>query len=113
MTYLDEQKIIDLQDLMGEDVFAELVNTYVENSAQHFEKLVTAIEQGDMQEIRFRAHSLKGGSANMGASALADQFFELEKMGSNGELAAGYEEVLKQATEIYNAVVDDLKSRIK
>jgi len=49
--------------------------------------LVEAIESGDTESIRARAHQLKGASASVGAEAMRYCAADIEKKAAGGQLA--------------------------
>ncbi len=74
-------------DVEGEPSFlAELLKAFKEEAPGLVEGIRTAAQTNDAHKLRQSAHSLKGGSGNLGAVRLADLCAELEKMGRNGAL---------------------------
>ena len=112
MSPLDEQKITDLIELMSFDGFVELVGSYQESSAGHFENLLKAIADNDLDLLKFAAHSLKGGSANIGAKSLSELFLQLEQAASNGELGDDIHHLIEQIKEMYQTVLVALREKI-
>ncbi len=71
---LDRNQVDLLRGLDDGDgaVLAEVVTEYVEQSARQRDALVRAIELGDPPAVEGLAHSLRGASANVGATRLAE-----------------------------------------
>ncbi len=67
-------------------VLAEIVDQYLAQTAQGREDLVRMLDEGDPEALRRAAHALKGASANVGASALAEVCAQLEARGRFGQL---------------------------
>ena len=67
-------------------VLAEIVDQYLVQTAQGREDLVRVLDEGDPEALRRAAHALKGASANVGASALAEVCAQLEARGRFGQL---------------------------
>ncbi len=63
---IDMKTIQQLNELMG-DALAELINSYINLSAQTLDSLQQAMEAADSNEILQLAHRLKGSSGNVGA----------------------------------------------
>ena len=76
-----------LRELMGDD-FSTLVETYQLDAGRQLENIRACREQGDLDGVRRAAHSLKGASANVGASGLAVLCARLEGAARNGDEAA-------------------------
>jgi CheY-like chemotaxis protein len=78
-----------LRDTFGEggsDVIAELIATFLEESPRLLATAATSLSAGQAEELCRAAHSLKGGAASLGATALAAQARALEAAARNGDL---------------------------
>ena len=78
---LDQDVIASLRELqdMGEpDLIGELIELFVEDMPPRITELRGAIAANDLRAIARAAHTCKGSSANLGASALAAACGELE-----------------------------------
>ncbi len=69
--------LLSLDDRLGE-LLAEIVREYLIVSVQCSTDLVQLLGEGDDQAIERTAHTLKGASANVGATGLADVCARLE-----------------------------------
>lgn len=78
-----------LRQLAGEDAEfeAELLAMFLQDAANSLRRLEQAIATGDIQSVEEIAHSLRGASANVGASAIARAAYQLEQAARNGRLS--------------------------
>lgn len=68
---IDEATVAALRLLGGNDFLADVIETFRKDSRQLLDRLRTAIAMGDTGEIRGTVHSLRSGSANIGAMRLS------------------------------------------
>ena len=68
----------------------ELLGIFLESARETLEDLRTAIEAGDARLLRAHAHALKGGSRTIGAVALGELAWELERLGDSSDIASAY-----------------------
>ena len=61
----------------------ELIEMYLEDAGQHLENIKTRLGNQDFKAIRQSAHTLKGSSANIGATSLERVAFEIERAAIN------------------------------
>jgi HPt (histidine-containing phosphotransfer) domain-containing protein len=76
---------VSLDDGQGE-MLAEIVREYLTLSEECHADLVRLLGEGDGPAIERTAHTLRGASANVGATGLADMCAELETRAHHGEL---------------------------
>lgn len=69
--------LVSLDDGQGE-MLVEIVREYLVSSEESSTELVRLLGEGDCQAIERTAHTLKGASANMGATGLVDVCAGLE-----------------------------------
>ncbi|MCR9278831.1 MAG: Hpt domain-containing protein [Pseudomonadaceae bacterium] len=77
-THLDETLICELRELM-EDDFTVLLDAYLAEAPIQRAAIETAFEESDPEALRRTAHSLKGSSANIGATQLAQICHKIEE----------------------------------
>ncbi|MES1023836.1 response regulator [Gloeocapsa sp. BRSZ] len=85
------QKLESLKKMIGENaenIVAELVKCYIEDSAKLIQEMVSASESDDAIALRKAAHTLKSSSATLGAMTLAQQSKELETNSTDGNSSA-------------------------
>jgi PAS domain S-box-containing protein len=77
-----------LLDSVGDDeeVIAQLVDIFLENSRQRVTMLQKAIDSGDTAEIGSQAHAFKGASGSIGAMPLFELCRELEMLLKDGKM---------------------------
>jgi signal transduction histidine kinase/DNA-binding response OmpR family regulator len=88
---LDEGALANLRELGGDDFLGELVDTFLAEAVGLVAALRQSIEDGDAEELRRAAHTLKSNGATFGAGRFAELARELEDRGRDGRLdgAAG------------------------
>jgi HPt (histidine-containing phosphotransfer) domain-containing protein len=91
---MDEPEVIDraafnnlVESVGGDQEFlGELLQTYFDDSPRQMEAMHAALAQGNAEDFRRAAHSLKSNSANFGAMALSRLAKGLEDLGKAGTL---------------------------
>jgi HPt (histidine-containing phosphotransfer) domain-containing protein len=85
---IDRKTLDALLDSLGGDVdfLKELVDAYLDSTPGLFAAMQQAAAAGDSAGLQRAAHTLKSGSANMGAMQLAALCKGLEEMGKSGAL---------------------------
>ena len=80
-----EQIRTRLDDLAGPDphddereLLARLLRSFTVKTGPAVDQLAAALRTGDAEDVRERAHGLKGSAANVGAGTLAALFADLE-----------------------------------
>lgn len=74
---LDVERVERMKTAMG-DKFAEIMQTFIDNSYKNIQLIQSNANNGDPTVLHRAAHSLKGSSGTMGATALSNQSLELE-----------------------------------
>ena len=94
----------------GDPAFlAELIDTYLDDSAGLLASIRQAIAEPNAPELRRAAHSLKSNSASFGAGPLASLCRELELRARDGRLD-GAREQLAQIEAAYAEVERELRA---
>jgi len=83
---VDMATLKELRETTDADFALELIDTYLEDSAELIEAMRSALTAGDADAFRRAAHSLKSNSATVGAAELSSMAKDLERMGRDGEL---------------------------
>ncbi len=99
-----DSKVFDLQGTLrrlGGDhsLLADLVQLYDEDSPALLNRLTQAIPEGNWDQIRHAAHSLRGLAANFGAAWLTEHLRQLED--------AAVQQNLREAPQLLKQVQDD------
>ena len=74
--------------LDDEELAREIVELFFENALDLVAAVKQAIEDNDAAEVRARAHALKGAAGNVGAPALQEVAFRIEKAGDLEQAAS-------------------------
>jgi two-component system sensor histidine kinase/response regulator len=85
---LDDARLSILRDLDDGDgvLLASIAEEFLAEAQRQLELLGEAIAEGDPQTVERAAHSIKGSSANLGATRLAELTGYLEALGRAGAL---------------------------
>ncbi|HEY7273779.1 MAG TPA: Hpt domain-containing protein [Actinoplanes sp.] len=82
-----------LDDIAGPDPYdderellARLIRSFAGRTGPAVDGLAAALREGAAADVRERAHGLKGSAANVGATALAGIFADLEHRAAAGAL---------------------------
>ena len=107
---VEQKTLAELLINLGGDVefLKELVDTYLDSAPGLLAAMRQAAANGDAAGLQRAAHTLKTGSASMGALALAALCKELEDMGRSGSLD-GAEARIAAAAAAYNDVAAALR----
>src|SRR5262249_20186437 len=68
------------------DILSRLIDLFLESTTENCVAIRDAITQGDARALERAAHSLKGGSATLGARPLAATSQRLQEMGRGGRV---------------------------
>jgi CheY-like chemotaxis protein/HPt (histidine-containing phosphotransfer) domain-containing protein len=107
--YLDN--ILALQQDGAPDILGKVIDHYFSDSPRTIQRLYDAVAADDGERIRSIAHRFKSGSANLGASRLAEMCREMESsagastMIKNRELLASIEKEYRAVTEALTLVL--------
>ena len=76
-----------LRDLLGEDAeaVAEILAEYLKDVPRQLQALDAALGEGDLEAAKRRAHTIKGASANVGATALRAAAYDVERAAAAGD----------------------------
>jgi len=97
---LDFRQMDTMREIMGVRAFDELIDTFLQYSAEQLDLLDNAIRNGDARSTRRIAHSLKSSAGQMGAVALSRVARWLEDMSRTGELSELGSDVVKARVEL-------------
>ncbi len=108
---LDRSALDEYREILGEEFapfFADLIETFFTTGPEFIQTMKKALESGDAELFTRSAHTLKSNSKTFGALEFAEKAFELEKMGSAGDLS-GAPEKLSALEEAYRQLVGELE----
>ena len=86
---VDQAVLARLRELNEDDepdILTELIDLFLRDTPPRLAALKDAIKEGDAQALSQTAHTLKGSSANLGATRLAALNAELQSKASDGSL---------------------------
>jgi HPt (histidine-containing phosphotransfer) domain-containing protein len=85
---LDPSALADMLAMVGDDpeFVGEIVDTYLADAPEQLRGMREAGAAGDMVTLGRLAHTLKGNSRNVGASALAEMARALEEDARSGRV---------------------------
>lgn len=111
---VEPKTLAALLDSLGGDVefLKELVDAYLDSAPGLFAAMRQAAANADAAGLQRAAHTLKSGSASMGALALAARCKELEDMGRAGSLD-GAEARIAAAAAAYDDVAAALRDHVQ
>ncbi|MES9881419.1 MAG: ATP-binding protein, partial [Sedimenticola sp.] len=95
-TVINQEILGELYEVM-EDDFTELLETFLITSPGLIHEIETGIQEDDLQQAMRAAHSLKSGSANLGAIALSELAKRVEYAAREGDqqaVSSSYKEIM-------------------
>lgn len=101
---LDSIRSLQLPD--SNDLVAQIVRTYIDDSADLMLGLAEAVRGSDCERVRAAAHSLKSSSGNVGARPVVDLARRLETAGREKNSAEFEPLFLELQIELSRAVAE-------
>jgi len=100
----------ELAERLGleQDEFMELIELFLETGGADLEKIQSALQQGDGEQVVQAAHSLKGASGNLGFMKIYDAAREVEEKARNDSL-----EGIEVAAKAISAKFEELGAEVK
>ena len=83
----DPAVLLDLLDGDAASV-AEILAEFLDDVPRQLRALGTALDQGDLDAVRRQAHTIKGASANVGAQALREAAYDVERAAAADDAVA-------------------------
>lgn len=104
---IDHDALTELKEAT-EEMFPEIIETYLDDTSQRLSKLQEAIRVNDIDSAIEHSHSVKGTSSNIGVCKLAALTAEIESLSKNNQLdnLAQYTE---QAIDEFTTVETELR----
>ncbi|ACN17576.1 BarA [Desulforapulum autotrophicum HRM2] len=96
--------IRDLQADGAEDLLTKIIKLFLEDTPGQLEKIKLALENSDIATLRLISHSLKSGSANLGALNLSALFRKMEENARNDSMEGASELFVQIEREFQKAV---------
>ncbi|MGC9456658.1 MAG: response regulator [Halothiobacillaceae bacterium] len=85
---IDNTMLEGLEEALGDEI-REIVDFFLNSLDNQLDDLKRALASKDMDEIRRRAHALKGSAGNLGALGLSDLARQIEQSAHDGESVDG------------------------
>jgi CheY-like chemotaxis protein/HPt (histidine-containing phosphotransfer) domain-containing protein len=83
---LDDAALDSLRELGGDEFVAEVIDTFLADAPDLLAAMRTSLRDGDTDELRRAAHTLKSNGATLGAARFAEVCSELEALARSGQL---------------------------
>jgi PAS domain S-box-containing protein len=109
---IDIGAIVKLEDFLGKESVAEIVTSYITESARSLEKMKVAVIQKDIKALAFENHSLKGGTALFGATKVVTICQEIQALSKISEDMEQFQILVEQIEASYIPVIQALQSRL-
>jgi signal transduction histidine kinase/DNA-binding response OmpR family regulator len=111
-TSTQEEPILDLQEALervmdDEELLVEAMGLLIEDVPRVLGELREAVRVGDREEVRSRAHALKGAVSNVGAKQMVRACLDAE-MGANSADAAGLATLLEGVERAWSRLGPEL-----
>jgi signal transduction histidine kinase/DNA-binding response OmpR family regulator/HPt (histidine-containing phosphotransfer) domain-containing protein len=97
--------IRSLQQAGKPDILGKVIDLYLSDCPGVMNRLREAIGSGDAKQVRQHAHRMKSGSANLGATRMAELCRELEVLGHRGDFGAAAVQLQRVEAEFRRVVV--------
>jgi HPt (histidine-containing phosphotransfer) domain-containing protein len=81
---LNIETLSTLKEVIGDDL-NEIIESFIELLPAQLNAIESAIQTSNAPELRSQAHTLKGSSSNVGATALSSLAYQLEMLGKQGD----------------------------
>jgi len=97
-----------LERTMGrEDLLIRVLNAYLKDTPHLVERIALAVDESNMQEIAFLAHTIKGASLNISARQLSETSALIEsdaKKGDDQHIAKAVRQLELQSAELFSTL---------
>jgi len=104
---LDPETLSQIRELAAQDPagIAELVGTFLRDARERIDTAAAAAAQGDLAAVSRTAHSLKGSSGNLAATAMAELCADLEEACADGDVTVVVEIIVRLDSEFEHVAV--------
>ncbi|WP_404385634.1 PAS domain S-box protein [Caenispirillum salinarum] len=85
---IDAEKLQELEEQISPELVRELLETCLSEADGFARAIAEGAEAGDLDQVEYAAHSLKGSAANFGLKRLADTAWRLQIAAAGGDAAA-------------------------
>ncbi|WP_432736384.1 Hpt domain-containing protein [Maridesulfovibrio sp. FT414] len=87
------------------EFLTKLFNVFLRDEPVRVQKIRAALEAGEMDELKYLAHSLKGAAATMGADRVREACLRLEYSARDGDSPLSFENLVvleNEMKEVYD-----------
>ena len=106
---LDDGALKNLRDLGGDEFLDEVIDAFLADAPELVATLRRSLDDGNAEELRRAAHTLKSNGATLGAEGFADLCRTLEQRGKAGELD-GASELVDRIEQEYRPLEEALSA---
>lgn len=86
---IDQDNLNMLKEIIGDDL-KEVIDAFLSTCPNLLEQIKRSIETEDAAGVQLHSHTLKGSSANIGATTLPEYCLELESSAKAGIVTADF-----------------------
>lgn len=108
MAFISKDQFIDNFQYFDKEVVLEIINIFIEEYPERLQTIQKNIDDGDFDQLRFNAHSIKGVIANFIAPEVQVLAKELEMKGTNKD-NEGVDELYDHFKEKADQMLEELK----
>ncbi len=106
---LDDDALKNLRDLGGDDFLGEVIDAFLADAPGLLATLRRSLDDGNREELRRAAHTLKSNGATLGAEGFAELCRTLEQSAKAGELD-GASELVERIDAEYRPLEEALSA---
>ncbi len=110
--HIDQEKIGELKKILDNEQLRDVMKLFVEHVDQRLEQLHKAVNENDIDEVESIGHSMKGSSANMGATLMSEMCNEVMESAKTGNLPESINETLVRLEKEYEIVKHYLQDHL-
>lgn len=110
MSVIDKQLFDDSFQYFDKEIVAEIIDIFLNEYNDRLKSISDSINQGNFQDLKFNAHSLKGVVANFAAPMVQEKAKMLEQKGTD-EDSENLSELYNELESLTLELVEELKER--
>lgn len=111
---VDKRMLLSLQEEAGH-AYMEMIEVYLEDQLLYLDSIAKAVSEGDREQLKLSAHTLKSSSRHFGANRLGElcQMIEQSAEAEDLQLLASHTGSLKSNAELVRQVLTEELERLK
>ena len=109
---VEENDLLFIKEISNENdanFFGELLDTYIQELPEMIKQIDSAIKNGDVNNLYFYSHKLKGSSMTLGINPIAIICEELEAHAKEQKIENRTETIVKELVDIFERVIKELE----